>query len=111
MPRYRITNFNNYHPRAREVTSSQRNGNGKLKWVRLDTDWDHDEDVALLPWEERALWPWLIARAGKGNPVGTLEITNAEISQLTGLKEERVAHAMRTWRKRGRIEWEVVTPS
>ena len=109
MAKYKIANFERYHPKAREVTSSARNGNGKLKWVRLDTDWDHDEDIAVLPWDERCLWPWLLARAGKGNPPGTFELSNVEIAALTGLKEDRVAHAMRTWRKRGRLIWETVT--
>ena len=109
MAKYRIVNFDRYHPKARELTSSQRGGNGKLKWVRLETDWDHDEDIALLPWEERALWPWLIARAGKGAPVGTFDMTSAEIAALTGLDPKRVAHAIRVWRKRGRIKTEDVT--
>lgn len=109
MARYRIANFDRYHPAARDITSSARNGNGKLKWVRLETDWDHDEDVALLPWEERALWPWLIARAGKGNPVGTFEMTCSEIAALTTMKEEKVTHAIKLWRKRGRIVTESVT--
>lgn len=103
MPKYRIANFERYHPAARDLTSSQRGGNGKLKWVRLETDWDHDEDVALLPWEEKALWPWLIARAGKGSPTGTFDMTATEIATLTGLAVEKVAHALRVWRKRGRI--------
>lgn len=108
MPRYRIVNFDRYHPKAREITSSQRDG-AKLKWVRLDTDWDHDEDVALLPWEERALWPWLVSRGGKGSPVGTFDMTAAEIAALTGLATKNVAHALSVWRKRGRIEREDVT--
>lgn len=103
MPRYRIVNFDRYHPRAREITSSQRDGNGRLKWVRLETDWDHDEDVALLPWEERALWPWLVARGGKGSPVGTFDLTSVQIGSLTGLPVEKVVHALRTWKRRGRI--------
>lgn len=109
MPKFVIANFIRYHPKAREITSSQRGGNGKLKWVRLETDWDHDEDIALLPWEERALWPWLLGRAGKGNPVGSVDMTFAEISALTTLKEEKVTHAMRHLRKRGRITTESVT--
>jgi len=102
--KYRIANFERYHPAARDITSSQRGGNGKLKWVRLETDWDHDEDVALLPsWEEKALWPWIVARAGKGNPVGTIDMTPAQVSTLTGLAVEKATHALRVLRKRGRL--------
>jgi len=108
MPKFLIANFHRYHPAARDLTSSQRNGNGKLKWVRLETDWDHDEDIALLPWDERALWPWLLGRAGKGNPEGTIDMTYAEIAALTTLREEKVTHAMRHLRKRGRIVTENV---
>lgn len=111
MSRYRIVNFDRYHPKAREITSSARNGSGKLRWVRLETDWDHDEDIALLPWDERALWPWLVCRAGKGNPEGTFDMTFAEIAALTTLKVERVTHAMKLWRKRGRIVTESVAKS
>lgn len=109
MPKFRIHNWDRYHPKAREVTSSQRHGGGKLKWVRLETDWDHDEDIALLPWDERALWPWLLCRAGKGNPEGTVDMTFAEIAALTTLPEEKVTHAMRHLRKRGRIVTDSVT--
>lgn len=109
MAKYRVTNFDRYHPAAREITSSERNGNGKLKWVRLETDWDHDEDIVLLPWEERVIWPWLIARAGKGNPLGTVDMTFQEIGTLTGMGEEKATHAMRHLRKRGRIATEPVT--
>ena len=102
-------NFGRYHPKANEITSSQRDGNGKLKWVRLETDWDHDEDVALLPWHQKALWPWLIARAGKGHPVGTFDMTAAEIATLTGCAKDDVARALRLWRRKGRIVTESVT--
>lgn len=111
MPKFLIVNFDRYHPKSRELTSSQRNASGRLKWIRLDTDWDHDEDIALLPWDERALWPWLLARAGKGNPPGSFEMSYREISALTTLPKEKVTHAMRHLSKRGRIETENVTPA
>lgn len=109
MPKYRIANFQRYHPAAREITSSQRGGNGKLKWVRLDTDWDDDPDIAVLPFVEQGLWPWLLAKAGKGSPTGTVDITTHEIAMLTSVKESLVTHAMRHWLKRGRIVTERVT--
>jgi hypothetical protein len=97
-----VVNFAKYHPASREITSSAR-GNGKLKWIRLDTDWDDDPDIAVLPWAEQALWPWLLSKAGKGHPVGTVDMNAEEISRMTTLKVSQIRHALTHLRRKGRV--------
>lgn len=97
-----IVNFAKYHPANREVTSSAR-GNGKLRWVRLETDWHHDAVVMALPPEERALWPILLAEGGKGHPHGTIDLTMTELADAARLPEESVRHAIAHLRRRERV--------
>lgn len=108
MARIVVVNFARYHPASREITSSAR-GNGKLKWVRLETDWHHDPVVAELPADERFLWPLLLAEAGKGHPHGIVEATPSQLATMARVSEAKVRHALSHLRKRGRIATEPVT--
>ena len=98
-----VVNFQKYHqPASRELTSSAR-GNGKLKWVRLETDWHHDAPIRSLPAEERQIWPILIAEAGKGEPHGTVAMTNSDLADAARVSLKAVQHALAHLRRRGKV--------
>lgn len=104
-----IVNFKKHNPPAKAVNVEVRNG-APLKWIRWMTDWYEDEDVMLLPEEERFLWPFLCARAGRGQPVGSIADSPAHLAHLAHTTEGHVVHALDHLAQRKRIKgWRIAT--
>jgi hypothetical protein len=104
-----VVNFIKHNPPAKAVNKEVRDG-GRLKWIRWMTDWYEDEDVMSLPEEERFLWPFLCARAGRSQPVGTIHDSPAHLAHLAHTTEGRVVHALDHLATRKRIRgWRIAT--
>jgi hypothetical protein len=107
-----IVNFTKYHPADRELTPEARKGEGPLKWVRLQCDWYEDGEVMRLPSEQRYIWPFLIARAGKGQPRGTITDTLEDLAHLARTNEDAMRNALDYLAKTKRIKgWRSATGS
>jgi len=98
-----IVNFEKHNPPNKAVSSTVRDGQ-PLRWVRLMTDWDDDKDIVALPWEERGLWPTLIADGGRGNPRGMVDMNAVEFAATHRVPVKNVRHFLRHLERRGRIQ-------
>jgi len=103
-------NFKKYNPPLSSVSSGQRKDSPPLRWVRLQADWYRDADVLDLPAEERAVWPALMALAGKGTPHGVIRVSVQSLAREFDLCEEHVQHALDHLWRRGRIRYSLPPP-
>lgn len=101
--RLAVTNFLKFNPPHKAVNKEVREG-APLKWFRLDANWYEDEAVMSLPTAERYLWPFLLARAARGQPVGTIAEGVEHLARLANISSSHLRHALDVLSERGLIK-------
>lgn len=93
VPTITIVNFTKYNPPHKAVNKEVREG-GRLKWFRCEATWYEDEAVMSLPADERYLWLFLLARAARGQPVGTIRESTEHLARLANTTRASLEHAL-----------------